>query len=181
MNDRIIYLTGFMTSGKSTIGPILGNVIGWDFADLDDEIEKQEQMSVDEIFEKKGEKYFREKESKILRQLSMKKNLVISLGGGTITYDRNLDLIKKSGKLIYLKTKPETIYLRIKNKIDRPLFKNLVMQNAPKEEFIKKINEFLSNREEFYNLADLTINTDNISIGKTVDIISNKISKWINE
>ncbi|GAB4143096.1 MAG: shikimate kinase [Ignavibacteriales bacterium] len=181
MHSRIIYLTGFMTSGKSTIGPILGNVLGWDFLDLDYEIENHEKMSVDEIFEKNGESYFREKEKLMLGEISKRKNLVVSLGGGTISWDDNISVIKKSGKLIYLKAKPETIYLRIKNKINRPLFKDLVLKNASKEDFIKKILEYLNKREVFYNQADLVINTDNIDIGKTVDIIANKISKWTNE
>jgi len=181
VREYLIFLTGFMTSGKSTIGPILGNVLGWNFIDLDSEIEKQENKSVDEIFEEKGENYFREKERLFLSRISERKNTVVSLGGGTISYGDNVSLIKKCGKLIYLKAKPETIYLRIKNKTNRPLFKDLVLNNASKDEFIKKIKEYLSSREVYYNQADLVINTDNIDIGKTVELIANKISKWINE
>jgi len=181
IKDYVIFLTGFMTSGKSTIGPILGNVLGWDFIDLDSVIEKQENKSVDEIFEENGEIYFREKEKLLLNQILKRKKTVVSLGGGTVSYSNNISAIKKNGKLIYLKAKPETIYLRIKNKTNRPLFKDLVLNNASKDEFIKKIKEYLDMREVFYNQADLVINTDNIDIGRTVDIIANKTSKWINE
>ena len=71
-----IYLTGFMTSGKSTLGKILANVLGWDFFDLDKEIEDQEGLRITEIFENKGEKYFREIETNKLKELSDKKLIV---------------------------------------------------------------------------------------------------------
>ena len=60
MKKKLIYLTGFMASGKSTIGPILANTIGWNFFDLDKVIEKEEEKSIRKIFVEKGEKYFRE-------------------------------------------------------------------------------------------------------------------------
>ena len=76
MIKRIFYLAGFMASGKSTIGPILANTIGWDFYDLDKEVEKKEGGKIVRIFENEGKKYFRRIEAEILRNLSIKKNLV---------------------------------------------------------------------------------------------------------
>lgn len=176
-----IYLTGFMTSGKSTLGPILANVLGWNFFDLDDEIVKDKGKSVDLIFEENGEKYFRGLESQKLEELSILSGCVISLGGGTIVSEENLTLIKNTGKIIYLKSSPEIVYKRIKNKLNRPLFKDLVLQNRPQNEFINRIQELMEKREIYYNQADITINTDSHNIGSTIDYIAHKIIKLLNE
>jgi len=176
-----IYLTGFMASGKSTIGPILSNVLGLDYYDLDEEIEEHEKSTIVEIFEKKGEPYFRNLESEILKKLIQKDNIVISLGGGTITFPQNYELLKNTGKIIYLKASPEDIYKRLKSKTDRPLFREFVLKETPKEEFIKRINELLEKRKPFYEKADLIIDTNLTPIGITVDNIAKKIMRMINE
>lgn len=176
-----IYLTGFMTSGKSTLGRILANVLGWNFYDLDKEIETDEAMQVTEIFELKGEKYFREIESKKLKILSIGKNVVISLGGGTIVNDDNVNFITKNGKLIYLKVEPEIIYTRIKKKTDRPLFKEFVLAERTKEDFITKISSMISEREKYYSKADLVFDVDNSPIGVTVDKLAKIVNRIIIE
>jgi shikimate kinase len=176
-----IYLTGFMTSGKSTIGPILANVLGLGFFDLDKEIEKEENMSVVEIFEKKGETYFRQLERKFLENLCKQNNIIVSLGGGTITDIENFGLLKRTGKIIYLKVSPDVLYKRLKNKTDRPLFRDMVLSENSEEDFLKRINDMLDKRKEFYDKADLVIDTDFNPIGITVDKIAKIISKVINE
>lgn len=181
MDEKRIYLTGFMTSGKSTLGPIIANVIGFDFFDLDKEIEKKENLTVIEIFEKKGEAYFREIESRILRKLSDGNRVVISLGGGTITNLENYELMKQTGKIVYLKVSPANLYKRLKNKIDRPLFRDLVLGENPQEDFIHRIKELLEKRKVFYEKADLTIDTDMSPIGITVDKIAKKIMDLFHE
>jgi len=181
MNEKRIYLTGFMTSGKSTIGPILANVLGMEYFDLDKEIEREEKQTVIEIFEKKGETYFREVENSILKNLSHRNSVVISLGGGTITNKANFDLLKNSGKIIYLKVSPNILYKRLKNKIDRPLFRELVLSEKPEKDFIDKIKDLLETRSEFYEKADLVIDTDSQPVGRTVDKLAKKISALFNE
>ena len=112
MKKRIYYLTGFMAAGKSTIGPILANTLGWNFYDLDKEIEKQVGMKVVEIFREKGEEYFRNAETEILKKLSTEDEAIISLGGGAIASNDNFKIIKSTGKIIYLKFSPEMAYKR---------------------------------------------------------------------
>ncbi len=176
-----VYLTGFMTSGKSTIGPILANVLGWEFNDLDRVIEELEEISVVDIFKEKGEEYFRDLEHTLLQKFSNSKNLILSLGGGTIAFERNLEILKKSGKVVYLKSSPEMIYKRIKNKIDRPIFRDLVLSENPKpEDFIERINKFLKEREPYYLTADICIDTDKTSIGVTVDKLAKILTRVIN-
>lgn len=170
-----------MTSGKSTIGPILANVLGLKFYDLDKLIEDREGNTIVDIFEQKGETYFREVEGKILSGLTKEINIVVSLGGGTITNSENYDLMKRSGKIIYLKASPQNLYMRLKNKIDRPLFRDLVLGENPEEDFVNRIKEMLDKRNSYYEKADLIINTDNNPIGITVDKIAKQVLRLINE
>jgi len=176
-----IYLTGFMTSGKTTLGKILANVLGWNFYDLDKELEIDEGKKVTEIFESKGEPYFREIETKKLKQLSGGKNIIISLGGGTIVNNENVKFITNHGKLVYLRVEPEIIYTRLKRKTDRPLFKEFVLAENSKEAFIEKIKSMLSERECYYNRANLIFDVDNSPIGITVDKLAKIINRIIIE
>lgn len=178
---NIIYLTGFMTSGKSTIGSILSNVLGWEFYDLDRVIESKENKKVVDIFDKHGEEYFRRIENETLSELSQSTNTVIALGGGTISNKSNLEIIKNSGILVYLKVPPEILYKRLKNKIDRPLFKDLVLGEKSEEEFLEKIDLLLKKREDDYEQADLVIKTDETRIGFTVDKIAKQIKSVLYE
>ncbi|MFZ0456085.1 MAG: shikimate kinase [Ignavibacteriaceae bacterium] len=176
MNNKIVYLAGFMGAGKSTVGPILANTLGWDYYDLDKVIEERLEKKIKTIFEENGEPFFRQVESDVLRELSHGSNVIISLGGGTIVNQTNLNIIKDTGKIIYLKASIDSIYKRVAFKRDRP---NLIIdgEEFSREKLIQKINNLFNAREKYYNQADLTIDTDNISIGVTVD----KLAKIIND
>ena len=171
-----------MTSGKSTIGPIVANVHGWEFVDLDRAIENREQKSVVEIFEQNGEEYFRNLEHELLAEFSKSENLVIALGGGTMAHKRNLDILKNSGTIVYLRSSPEMIYKRLRNKIDRPIFRDLVLSgNSKPKDFIDRIKKLMNEREPFYSQADIYINTDETPIGITVDKLVNLLKRGGNE
>jgi shikimate kinase len=176
MRNSIIYLAGFMGAGKSTIGPILANTIGWNFYDLDREIEKEKGKKVREIFEQEGEEIFRKLEREVLERLSNGQRLIISLGGGTLTNSENFKLIKRTGKIFYLKASPEAIYKRLRYKRDRPAL--FIDGDFPtgKEKLAELIKKLLNDREKFYLLSDYVILTDNIPVGKTVDKIAKIIS-----
>ncbi|MGD8780397.1 MAG: shikimate kinase [Ignavibacteria bacterium] len=180
MTSRI-YLTGFMASGKSTVGPILANVLGWNFIDLDRVIEIKTEKKINQIFSEYGEAEFRRIESKFLVECSKGEKLIIALGGGTIANKKNLEFVKSQGKLIYLKYSAEELYNRLKNKTDRPLVKEFVMNNSPKEEFINKIQGMINVREKYYNRADLTIHADEVPVAVVVEKISKKIVEFIDE
>jgi len=175
MKKKIYYLTGFMASGKSTIGPILANTLGWNFFDLDKEVENQEGIKVVEIFDKKGESYFRKVETEFLMNLSEKHEAIISLGGGAIASEENFKIIKSSGKIIYLKSSPEMAYKRLRFKRDRPAFIFEGEEIPSKEQFLERINKLLDERKKYYEQADFIIDTDNQTVGKTVDIIAKYI------
>jgi len=173
---NIIYLTGFMGAGKSTIGPILANTFGWDYYDLDKVIEKKIGKKIKEIFKDDGEKYFRDAERDILKELSKGKNLIISLGGGTIANPANLQTLKYTGDIVYLKVSPEEIFKRVAFKKDRPLL-NPNDEKVSGEVLMEKILRLYNERKKFYEQADIIIDTDNTSVGQTVDEISKLIYK----
>jgi shikimate kinase len=181
MKNKIYYLTGFMAAGKSTIGPILANTLGWEFYDLDKEVEKKEGMKIIELFNQKGEEYFRKSETEILKELSGRNKVIISLGGGAIASDENFRIIKSSGKIIYLKSSPEIVYRRLRFKRDRPAFIFEGEELPSEEQFLKRINELLDARKKYYEQCDFVIDTDSQKVGKTVDIIAKYINKDLSE
>ena len=155
-----IILLGYMASGKSTIGRLLASSINFEFIDLDDYIESEEGVSVSEIFETKGEIYFRKVEHNYLKEILSRKNkFVLSLGGGTPCYASNMELIKSSGKTIsfYLKASIKELVARLmKEKEQRPL----VARFSKEEELTEFIGKHLFERNHFYNQSDFQILID---------------------
>ena len=158
-----IILVGFMGTGKSVVGKKLAAKLNKDFVESDDMIEAREKMPIRDIFEKKGEPYFRRVEKEVIKEASSRKNVVISAGGGAIVDEENFNNLKNSGTLICLKASPDTILKRTKDLKTRPLL------NVPDPK--KKIEELLKKREPYYNKADLVIETDNLSIERVVERI----------
>ncbi len=165
-----------MGSGKSTVGPILANTLGWNFYDLDHVIEKKTGKKIRTIFEENGEKYFRDLETKTLMEVSLVNEFVISLGGGTIVSDVNLEILKSHGTIIFLESSFDSIYKRLRYKRDRPVLLASGEEEVKRDEFIKRISEIYAERKIYYEQADIKINTDRISVGETID----KITKIIN-
>jgi shikimate kinase len=171
MDKKVVYLTGFMGSGKSTIGPILANTLGWEFYDLDNVIENKSGMKIKEIFDVYGEEHFRLLEGKTLLEISKNEKIVVSLGGGTIASEKNLELLKRTGLLFYLKLSSLSAYKRLKYKKDRPVLLSGMGDCNTKEDLLKRINLLYEKRKIFYEQSDFIIETDNLSVGKTVDRI----------
>jgi shikimate kinase len=171
MDNKVVYLTGFMGSGKSTIAPILANTLGWDFYDLDKVIENQAGMKITKIFQLYGEEHFRILERESLLEVSKNNKVIVSLGGGTIANDINLGILKKTGILIYLNLSAESVYKRLKYKRDRPVLFSDLAQGFTKEDLINKIRELYNKRKNYYEQSDFIISTDNMPVGKTVDQI----------
>lgn len=176
-----IYLTGFMGCGKSTVGPVLANMLGWKYFDLDEEIEKFENMPIVEIFQKYGEKYFRQREKELLVKIANEEKLVISLGGGTIVDDLNLQFMKRTGVIVYIEASIDVLYNRIKSKTNRPLIRDIILSDNPKDKLLDLITNLLNKRLPFYQKADITVKTNISSFGKTVDEIFKKIIWFLNE
>lgn len=181
--ENNIVLIGFMGAGKTEVGRLLAKNRGLNFVDLDFVIESYEYMTISEIFKQKGETYFRDLESKILKDIEKNKNSilnsvvkfidiiptpenliinsedkswVISTGGGMPVFNNNINILKKIGLVIYLKSDSKTIYQRIKTEKNRPVLGD----NGFSEKDIK--NKLLE-REKFYKKADMIIYTDGLS------------------
>ncbi len=153
----MLYLIGFMGVGKTTIGRKLASKHNVNFIDTDQEIEITTNKNILDIFQKYGENHFRKLETSTLKMIP--KNNIVACGGGLPAYNNNMDFIKKSGISIYLKASKEEIFTRLSNDSrKRPLIQN--KSNKDLKDFIKKT---LSEREEFYSIADYTIETSNLS------------------
>jgi shikimate kinase len=177
MKNKIVFLAGFMGAGKSTIGPILANTLGWGFFDLDKVIEAKLGKKIADIFSKCGEAAFRLLERETLQELAKGENLIIALGGGTIVDQENINFMKKKGKIIFLEASSESFYHRLKYKTDRPVLKGKNEELLSQDELKQRITEIFNYRKKFYEQADVSMYTDKMSIGKTVDEISKIILK----
>ena len=166
-----IILVGYMGCGKSTIAHNLSKNIGIPFVDLDKKIEEKVDLSVNAIFEKHGEIYFRKVEHEVFVELlNLPQQLIIGLGGGTPCYANNHMLLNGDHVIsIYLKASIETLFTRLSaNKSKRPLIAN--KSDAEMKEFIAM---HLFERSYYYNQAQHKVVVDNTTIDQTVlDIIS---------
>lgn len=157
----IIVLLGYMASGKSLVGKQLAKKLNYKFIDLDTYIESKINASISQIFETKGEIYFRKLESNSLKEVILEEeDVVLSLGGGTPCYSNNMEIINNSEKVlsIYLKTSIPTLVERLtKGKSQRPLISHLESD----EQLTEFIGKHLFERSPFYQMAKILINTDN--------------------
>lgn len=147
----LIFLIGYMGSGKSTIGKLLSGSLELPLIESDVYIEHIESISINEIFEKKGEAYFRNLESAFLLALGPD-NMVVSTGGGLPCFNDNMAIMNRLGKTIYLKLPSQLLVQRLLNSKDRPLLKNL-----EEEQLIEYVDSHLEERSSFYNQCQLVI------------------------
>lgn len=168
---RNIILTGFMGTGKTAVGKELSRLLDIKLLDVDTEIEKSENMSINEIFGRFGEQSFREIETETIKMLSRNSNVIISTGGGAVLRQENMDALRKNGIIICLTATAETILERTDNNSDRPLLK---VQDP-----LEKINELLRFRKPYYEKADVVIDTEGKNPLQISEEIVEKIRKII--
>lgn len=160
----IIFLVGFMGSGKTTVGKKLAGKLGCGFLDLDAAIEHREEAFIRDIIAEKGEAYFRQVEAAVLRDVPLD-NKVISTGGGTACFFDNMDWMKSHGKVVYIELDEAAIYSRLKttNLEHRPLLKGL------DDEGLKAfIHTKLEERLPYYEKADISYNPIRESIEELI-------------
>ena len=166
-NTNRIALLGFMGSGKTTIGKLLSNKLGYKFADTDKMIEQSIGLNTVDIFNQKGEAYFRKIETQILNQLCQESDLVIATGGGIPTVTKNRLTIQNFCLSIYLKISPDELLERLtEDEISaRPLF--------PLND--EEVRRLIILREKHYKIASLTIVVDNSTPKQIVKTICDYI------
>ena len=156
-----VALCGFMGAGKTVVGKELAKVMGRKFVDTDEMIEARTGISIPAIFATRGEEHFRDLEFEICKQAAELKNVVISTGGGAMTFERNVEAIKKGSKVVFLDASFDVICDRVGDASSRPLFKNRENAKALYEE----------RREKYIAAADYVIDGD-MSARKTAVMIA---------
>jgi shikimate kinase len=149
-----IFLIGFMGAGKTTVGKILANKLRLTFLDLDELIEKELKLTIQEIFSKHGEDFFRDAETKVLRAIAKKEGQVVATGGGVVLRTENWEQMEKRGITVYLRAPAEVLWSRVGNNASRPL---LQVENP-----FERVCELLSKRIPLYEKADLILDTENV-------------------
>ncbi|HOD11626.1 MAG TPA: shikimate kinase [Candidatus Omnitrophota bacterium] len=164
---RNIALVGFMGSGKTTVSYLLAQHLHYRLISTDALIVEQEKISVAEIFAVKGEQYFRSLERNIVEQLSGQQGLVIDCGGGIVLQQENMDRLRSSGLIVYLKATVDILHERTRHSKERPLLN----VEDPKA----RIKNLLAQRECLYQKADVTIDTSQKTVAQVVDEIAERV------
>jgi shikimate kinase len=161
---KLIYLLGFMGSGKSSVGALLGKELAWPFIDLDMTIEAGQGASIREIFERAGEPFFRQLEQAALVEVSRKEPAIIALGGGTFVQKANFDFIRERGGItIWLDCPLEELWQRCATMDNRPLFQD-------RESFA----QLYAQRLAYYRQAKFRVSTE----GRHPQEIVKEILRW---
>jgi len=152
---KTVALVGMMGSGKSAIGKVIASILDVPFVDADVEIEKAAKLSIPEIFERHGEKFFRDKEGQVIGRLLKDKPCILATGGGAFINNNIRTSIKNHSVSVWLNADVETLWKRVKHKSTRPLIRT----GNPKKTLINIYKE----RIETYSLADVIIESKGTS------------------
>jgi shikimate kinase len=165
-----IVLVGFMAAGKTTVGRRLAELLGWEFLDFDEEIERRLELSVAEIFRVFGEPYFRQCEADLTREVAASTGMVLAPGGGWITQPELLERLRPGGVIIWLRVSPEEAVRRASGALShRPLLAG--------EDPLERAQSLIARREPLYAQADLAIDVD----GREGDDVAWEIIRSIEE
>jgi len=165
---RNIVLIGMPASGKSTIGKLLAKKMNYEYYDADRYLERKEDVKISTLFSEKGEEYFRNLETKYLKELSQKNGIIISTGGGAVKREKNMQILGEKGIIVFLNRKIEDIAKE--NHEARPLLQN-----------IDNIYKLYEERIELYNRYSDIIVENNGTLKEVTDRIAEKIEKFLAE
>jgi shikimate kinase len=166
---RALILTGFMGTGKSSVGKIVAKMTGRRYMDLDRIIVERTGRTITEIFDNDGESCFRKEETEALRETIQASDLVLSTGGGAVLAGENRALMRGAGAVVNLTASPEVILKRIESCEQRPLLRD--------RKTVADIARMLAEREQCYAEADIRIDTD----AKTMEDVAAEILSFLKE
>ena len=168
-SERNIVLTGFMGSGKTSVGKLIAEKTGRAFIDTDDLIEQRAGKSIPRIFAEEGESAFRNLETEAVQRAAQTHARVIATGGGAVMRPQNRKALRKTGEIVFLDAPIEVIFQRIQNDGSRPL---LEADNP-----LMKARALLEKRRPVYLQADMTVDTQRLTIEQTADKIVQALQK----
>ena len=171
-----IFLVGFSGTGKSEIGPIVSNILSYKFIDLDTEIVKYFNKSIDKIFSEDSEEVFRMKESELLEYYGSLSQFVIATGGGVITNNDNYELMKSNGFIVCLEATPQTIFNRLTSENAKDEIRPVLKDNLS----IDSIMNIKNKRQQYYAKSDWTIHTDNLTPYQSAEEVSKIYNTFVN-
>jgi shikimate kinase len=166
-----IVLTGPMGSGKTSVGRLLADRLGWEFVDLDDLIVSQAGKSINAIFTDDGETTFRRLEQERLAELVGRERMVLSTGGGAVIAPENRRMMRSIGPVVNLTTSLEVLAARLAACNDRPLLQ------GEEEQRLAKIERLQQEREHCYAESDIRIDT----VGKSVEDVAAEVLKRLSK
>ncbi len=163
----LVFLVGFSGSGKTFWGEKWAEAFALQYYDLDEYIAEEQDQTVSEIFEKKGEMYFRKLEKEALEKFLDRENMIVSCGGGVPCFFDNMEKMNNAGTTLYLKADAEFLYERLILEMEkRPL-----LSRIPPAEVFDFIKNKLSEREPFYNKAKITVDATSLTEKTFADIL----------
>ncbi len=162
-----VFLIGYRGTGKSTVGTLLAERLGWEFVDADGFLEAHYGLTIRDIFASEGESGFREKESEILRLICEKTEQVVGTGGGVILRPENREMLKNAGTVVWLTGKPQTLWARIQGDQSTAARRPNLTRGG-----LEEIQELLDQRLPLYEAcADYTLETDETTPEELADKI----------
>lgn len=171
-NIENVFLTGFMGSGKSTVGALLSEAIGWKFVDTDSMVEQMAGMPIPKLFETEGESKFRGYECGVVASVTTGTKKVVALGGGAMGDRDNRERILRSGVVVYLSAGVETLMKRVQG-TDRPLLKG-----TQGKALQGRIEDLLASRAYIYESAHFQVQTENKTVHEVMAEVLKGLEAW---
>lgn len=166
-----IVLVGFMGAGKSTVARLVAERLGWNYVDLDQEIERRAGMSVPEIFRLRGEAEFRRLERDATTLLAACTSTVIAAGGGWMIQPGLADVLRRGALLVWLRVSPDVVIERLAHEVEgRPLLRG--------GDRAGRVAELLAEREVSYARADVAVSTDGLTADEVADGVERAVRSW---
>jgi shikimate kinase len=166
-----IVITGFMGTGKTTVGRRVAELLKAPFFDVDDTIKRQTGQTISDLFRVKGETSFRAVESAAIQELSMQDKVVIATGGGSLMTPQNRDFLEKRGILVCLTARTGTLLERLKDDLTRPLLAG--------ESMAERVERLMQERQSVYAMCPIQVGTDGKTINQVAEEVVQKVMpRW---